>query len=107
MTPQSRDAVRLQQILSEFYAGRTSRDEARSAVIDVVLARLLCARVSLWKFAGDGDGFSLLCFAAKQANGPLDEGLAAERAAMGAIMGSPNQREAAATGLEKREPRFT
>jgi hypothetical protein len=26
---------------------------------------------------------------------------------MGAIMGSPNQREAAAAGLEKREPRFT
>ena len=43
----------------------------------------------------------------RQANGPLDEGLAAERAAMGAIMGSPNQREAAAAGLEKREPRFT
>jgi len=43
----------------------------------------------------------------RQAHGPLDEGLAAERAAMGAIMGSPNQREAAAAGLEKREPRFT
>ena len=43
----------------------------------------------------------------RRANGPLDEGLAAERAAMGAIMGSPNQREAAAAGLEKREPRFT
>ena len=43
----------------------------------------------------------------RQASGPLDEGLAAERAAMGAIMGSPNQREAAAAGLEKREPRFT
>ena len=43
----------------------------------------------------------------RRANGPLDDGLAAERAAMGAIMGSPNQREAAAAGLEKREPRFT
>ena len=38
---------------------------------------------------------------------PDRRGLAAERAAMGAIMGSPNQREAAAAGLEKREPRFT
>jgi enoyl-CoA hydratase/carnithine racemase len=43
----------------------------------------------------------------RQAHGPLDQGLAAERAAMGAIMGSPNQREAAAAGLEKREPKFT
>jgi enoyl-CoA hydratase/carnithine racemase len=43
----------------------------------------------------------------RQAHGPLEHGLAAERAAMGAIMGSPNQREAAAAGLEKREPRFT
>ena len=43
----------------------------------------------------------------RRAHGPLEDGLAAERAAMGEIMGSPNQREAAAAGLEKREPRFT
>ncbi len=43
----------------------------------------------------------------RQAHDPLEDGLAAERAAMAAIMGSPNQREAAAAGLEKREPRFT
>ena len=42
----------------------------------------------------------------RQAHGPIEDGLAAERAAMAAIMGSPNQREAAAAGLEKREPRF-
>jgi enoyl-CoA hydratase/carnithine racemase len=41
------------------------------------------------------------------AHGPLEEGLAAERAAMGTIMGSPNQRAAAAAGLQMREPRFT
>jgi enoyl-CoA hydratase/carnithine racemase len=43
----------------------------------------------------------------RQAHGPIEGGLAAERAAMAAIMGSPNQREAAAAGLQKREPRFT
>lgn len=43
----------------------------------------------------------------QQANGPFEDGLAAERAALAAIMGSPNQREAAAAALEKREPTFT
>ena len=72
MTPPVRDSELLQEILSEFYAGRTSRDEARSAVIDVVLARLQCARVSMWKFDGDNDDLTLLCFASKTAGGPLD-----------------------------------
>ena len=67
MTPPSSDATRLQEILGEFYAGQTSRDEARAAVIDVVLARLHCARVSLWKFAGADGELSLMCFAAKAA----------------------------------------
>ena len=43
----------------------------------------------------------------RQAHGALEDGLAAERTVMARIMGSPNQREAAAAGLEKREPRFT
>ncbi len=43
----------------------------------------------------------------EKAQSPIEEGLAAERAAMGAIMGSPNQREAAEAGLEKRKPKFT
>jgi len=43
----------------------------------------------------------------EHAHGPIHDGLAAERAAMAAIMGSPNQREAAAAGLEKRKPNFT
>lgn len=43
----------------------------------------------------------------EKAHSPIEEGLAAERAAMGAIMGSPNQREAAAAGIEKRKPKFT
>jgi enoyl-CoA hydratase/carnithine racemase len=42
----------------------------------------------------------------RQSHGPIEDGLAAERAAMAAIMGSPNQREAATAALEKRRPRF-
>ncbi len=72
MTPQVRDSQRLQEILGEFYTGRTSRDDTRSAVIDVVLDRVQCARVSLWKFDGEGDDLSLLCFASKNAGGVLD-----------------------------------
>ena len=72
MTPLARESERLQEILSLFYAGRTSRDETRSAVIDVFLQRLHCARVSLWKFSGEDDDLSLLCFASKSAGGTLD-----------------------------------
>ena len=43
----------------------------------------------------------------RHAHGAIKDGLAAERTVMARIMGSPNQREAAAAGLEKREPRFT
>jgi enoyl-CoA hydratase/carnithine racemase len=43
----------------------------------------------------------------ERAQGRMQEGLAAERAALAAIMGSPNQREAAAAGIEKRKPKFT
>ena len=43
----------------------------------------------------------------RHAHGAIEDGLAAERTVMARIMGSPNQREAAAAGLEKREPRFT
>ena len=31
-----------------------------------------CARVSLWKFAGEGDDLALLCFASKTAGAALD-----------------------------------
>ena len=72
MTSQVRASERLQEILSVFYAGRTTRDETRAAVIDVILERMACARVSLWKFSGDGDELSLLCFASKTADGALD-----------------------------------
>ena len=66
------DSERLQDILGAFYAGRTSRDETRSALIDVFLHRMRCTRVSLWKFDGEGDDLSLLCFASKSAGGTLD-----------------------------------
>lgn len=72
MTAPASDSERLQEILSEFYAGRTGRDETRSALADVVLERIRCARVSLWKFEGEGDDLSLLCFASKSSGGALD-----------------------------------
>jgi GAF domain-containing protein len=72
MTSQVRVSERLQEILSVFYAGRTTRDETRSAVLDVVLERMRCARVSFWKFSGDGDELALLCFASKSVEGALD-----------------------------------
>ena len=72
MTPQEADAARLQEILGEFYAHRIDRNTCRAAVIDVVLARIGCDRVSMWKFEGGPGRLNLLCFAAKTAGGPLD-----------------------------------
>jgi len=74
MTPQDRDARQLQEHLREFYAGHIDRHAVRSAVMDVVLARIGCQRVSLWKFEGAPGQLSLLCFAAKTAGGELDFG---------------------------------
>lgn len=71
MTSTPRALIKLQDISGAFYAGKIDRDEARSRVIDVVLARLACSRVSLWRFDGDADDLKLLCFAAKTARGPL------------------------------------
>jgi len=72
MTPQDQDARQLQEYLGEFYAGRMDRLAVRSVVMDVVLTRIGCQRVSMWKFEGDPGHLSLLCFAAKTANGELD-----------------------------------
>jgi hypothetical protein len=72
MTPQAEDSARLQHLLGEMYADRTPRVQTQSAVIDVVLARLQCARVSMWKFDGAGDDLTLLCFASKTAAGRFD-----------------------------------
>jgi GAF domain-containing protein len=71
MTSTPHSMARLQDISAAFYTGKIDRDEARSRVIDVVFARLACSRVSLWRFDGEADDLSLLCFAAKSAGGPL------------------------------------
>jgi len=72
MNREADDAARLQDITATFYGGGMSRDEARSAVIDVVRDRLGCQRVSLWKFEGTPGSLSLLCFASKGDGGELD-----------------------------------
>jgi hypothetical protein len=72
MTPQAEDSTRLQELLGELYAERAARAETQSAVIDVVLDRLRCARVSMWKFDRLDDELTLLCFASKTADGVFD-----------------------------------
>ena len=72
MTPQAEDSERLQELLGELYAERAARAETQSAVIDVVLDRLRCARVSMWKFDRLDDELTLLCFASKTADGVFD-----------------------------------
>src|SRR6476620_11838204 len=72
MTPQAEDSARLQELLGEMYSERAARTETQSAVLDVVLARLRCARVSMWKFDRVGDELTLLCFASKTAAGVFD-----------------------------------
>ena len=72
MTPQAEDSARLQELLGEMYAERAARAETQSAVIDVVLDRLRCARVSMWKFDRLDDELTLLCFASKTADGVFD-----------------------------------
>jgi hypothetical protein len=72
MTPQAEDSARLQDLLGELYAERAARPETQSAVFDVVLARLRCARVSMWKFDRLGEELTLLCFASKTADGVFD-----------------------------------
>jgi hypothetical protein len=72
MTPQAEDSAHLQHLLSEMYADRAARAQTHSAVLDVILTRLQCARVSMWKFDGENDDLTLLCFASKTAAGGFD-----------------------------------
>jgi GAF domain len=72
MTPQAEDSARLQELLGDLYAERKARVDTQSAVLDVVLARLHCARVSMWKFDRVGDELTLLCFASKTRAGVFD-----------------------------------
>jgi GAF domain-containing protein len=66
------DAARLHDISSAFVAGKISRNEARSAVIQVIFDRIGCSRVSLWRFDGEPGQLSLLCFASRTVGGELD-----------------------------------
>ena len=72
MTPQAEDSTRLQDLLGEMYAERAARAETQNAVIEVVLERLRCARVSMWKFDRVDNELTLLCFASKTADGFFD-----------------------------------
>ena len=69
VTPQAEDSARLQKLFGDLYAERMPRAEMRSAVFEVILQRLRCARVSMWKFEGSGDELALVCFASKTAGG--------------------------------------
>jgi GAF domain-containing protein len=72
MTSQVEDSARLQDLLSAFHAGRASRGETHSAVLDLILGRIRCPRVSMWKLVAGEDDLSLLCFASKTAGGAFD-----------------------------------
>ena len=71
MKNQSVDARHLQAISTQFTAGEITRNQARSAVVDLLLLRLKCSRVSLWRFDGEPDCLTMLCFAAKAVGGEL------------------------------------
>jgi GAF domain-containing protein len=72
MTPQAEDSARLQELFGTLYAERAGRAETQSAVLDLILERLRCARVSMWKFDGAGADLTLLCFASKTADSVFD-----------------------------------
>jgi hypothetical protein len=72
VTPQAEDSARLQKLLGDLYADRIPRTEARSAVLDVFLERIRCARVSIWRFDGPAEDLTLLCFASKTSAGVFD-----------------------------------
>ncbi len=72
VTPQAEDSARLQKLFGDLYADRLPRVEAQSGVFDVVLDRMRCARVSMWKFDRSDDELTLLCFGSKTPRGAYD-----------------------------------
>ncbi len=72
MTRRPPELARLQDIGVGFHAGKIGRDAALAAVIDVILGRLQCSRVSLWRFDGPPGELVLLCFAAKRPGAALE-----------------------------------
>jgi GAF domain-containing protein len=65
-------SAQLQEIASDFYADKFTREQARAAVLDLTLAQINCSRVSFWRFNEQEGELSLLCFASKVAGGQLD-----------------------------------
>ena len=72
MDSRTSDAASLQEISADFVASKTSRNEARAAVIQVIFDRIHCSRVSLWRFEGEPGALRLLCFASQAAGDELD-----------------------------------
>ena len=72
MRNQAVDALHLQSISTQLTSGNITRNQAREAVIDLIMLRLRCSRVSLWRFDGEYGSLAMLCFAAKSVGGELD-----------------------------------
>ena len=72
MKYQTADALHLQNVSSQLTAGDITRNQAYEAVIDLIMLRLACPRVSLWRFDGEPGSLAMLCFAAKTTGGELD-----------------------------------
>jgi GAF domain-containing protein len=72
MRNQAADALHLQTISTQLMTGDMTRNQAREAVIDLIMLRLRCSRVSLWRFDGEPGNLSMLCFAAKATGSTLD-----------------------------------
>jgi GAF domain-containing protein len=62
---------KLQQITSIFYAGKLERNEARAAVLDLILSQIKCSRISMWRFDEHAHSLRLLCLASKTPDAPL------------------------------------
>ena len=69
------DAMRLQRIVGDHVDGALSRQEARSAVMQVVFDRLDVDRISLWRFAvpsaSGPRALELDCFSVRHRGAPL------------------------------------
>ncbi len=72
MRNQAVDALHLQTISAKLTGGDITRNQAREALIDLIMLRMRCSRVSLWRFDGEYENLAMLCFAAKEAGGALD-----------------------------------
>ena len=74
MARQAADSTRLHDILGAFHAGATTRAETHAGVLDLILERIGCTRVTMWRFDEHDGELTLLRFASKTAGAPLDTG---------------------------------